>query len=688
MPDTSERPERGADGSRDRSVLARKWAYLLLSRMFVPVPQEELERELLALVDAAFADACGEPFSTKAAHDAGERLAELGCVGDEALPCSMDVLGKGLLALPGVPAQRVVPVLGAFAGGFTAAVRTQVFDQQQAMNLSLLKAVRESRWHLAESEARFDEVAMSSASGIMITDVDGRLLRVNAAVADMLGYTAADLTGKELFDVVHPEYAAVLREDYAALLAGMKERVRQSQLLLCRNGDVARVSLTATLLRGADDRPGQFVTVVEDGTELLLLQSELNRQALHDALTGLPNRQLFGTHLESALRRADPEYGVTLLHLDLDAFALICNGLGLRVGERLLVEVARRLQAVVADERAMVSRLGSDEFGIVVENTATTPPVAALVAAINAGLAECGDGIAVSASIGVVHRPEPAADAADVLRVADVTLRKVQTTGPAQWALFHPDQDERAMYTMAAGMSGAWDAGEIEVVYRPLVRLADGGVDGVEALLRWDRGGDVVPHARCVALADMSGLILVLGDRLLRAAGRDVQWWRQRFGELSLAVALTAHQAADADLVSRVVPVLDETGLPPERLTLWVPAGAVVAPEVVDNVRVLADIGVRTGLDGFGVDLGSVLNLPVRSVRWRSEPVGDALLADAMRAACALARRRGAQVVVDGVESSATAEWWRAVGADAGLGDVFGGPRPAGDVVGLLGGLS
>src|SRR5262249_32598681 len=141
---------------------------------------------------------------------------------------------------------------------------------------------------------------------------------------------------------------------------------------------------------------------------------------------------------------------------------------------------------------------------------------------------------------------------------------------------------------------------------------------GVEALLRWQRGPGTLPHARCVALADLSGFILPLGDWLLRGAGRDVQWWRQRFGDLSLAVSLTAHQASDADLVSRVVGGLDETGLPPEKLTLWLPAGAVAAPEVVDNVRVLADVGVRIGLDGFGTDLSSVLRLPIRSVRWRS----------------------------------------------------------------------
>lgn len=703
MPDTGELPDRGpanADRSRERSLLARKWAYRLLSTVFVPLSQQDLERELLDLFDTVRAVVSSEPFTTQPAYDAGVRLVELGCSADPVLPCTMEVLGKGLLSWPGCRPDRVVLGLGALASGFSTAGRQSVLSQQEDMNLSLLKAVRNAKWHLAASEARFDEVVMASASGIMITDVDGRLVRVNAAVGDMLGYTVSELTGGGLFDFVHPTYARVLREDYAALLEGAKDRVKQPQVLLCRNGDLARVTLTATLLRGADERPSQFVTVVEDGTELLLLRGELNRQALHDALTGLPNRQYFGTHVERALRRADPEHGVTLFHLDLDSFAMICNGLGWRVGERMLVEAGRRLAAVMAGEQAMVARFDSDEFGILVENSATTPSVATTVANINAELAEPiysdGTGVAMSASIGVVHRPEPHMEVADLLRAADVTLRKVKATGRAQWSLFHPDQDERdrSTYTLAAAMPGAFEDGEISVGYRPVARLADGRIDGVAALPRWQRPGSPMLSERpCVELADMTGLTLALGDWLLRAASRDTQWWRRRFpGQLSLLVGLTPHQSSDADLVSRVVAALEETGLPPERLTLLLPARAFSLPEVVDNLRVLADVGVRTGLDDFGTapaELALVEDLPVSSVRLAHDLVTRAgahsLLTDAVRTVVSLVHRAGVTVVIDGADTRPTADWWLSMGADIGTGELFGTPCSADDIPTVLG---
>lgn len=707
MPDTGETPDRGRDHqdeARERLVLARKWAYLLVSRVFVPLSQQDLERELLDILDAVHAVVAGEPSDARPAYEAGVRLVELGYSAVEVLPCTMDVLGKGLLSLPEFRpverfAERVVLALGALAHGFSTAGRQKVLDQQEDMSLSMLKAVRDARWHLAESEARFDEVATSSASGIMITDVAGRLVRVNAAIADMLGYSVTELTGRDLFDLVHPSYAQVLREDHAALLDGTKDRVRQSQVLVCRNGDLARVALTATLLRGEDDRPSQFVTVVEDGTELLLLRGELNRQALHDALTGLPNRQYFGTLVEKTLRKADATHGITLFHLDLDSFALICNGLGRHVGDRLLVAAARRLTAVVADENAIVARLGSDEFAILVENSATTPSVATIVARVNEELSTPvdadGRGVAMSASIGVVHRPEPRMEAAELLRAADVTLRKAKAAGRAQWSLFHPDQDERDRdtYTLAAQLPGAFEGGEFSVGYRPLARLADGRIDGVTALPNWQRAGSPsLDGRRCAELADMTGLTLRLGDWLLRDASRDTRWWRQRFaGELSLLVGLTAHQSSDADLVSRVVGALDETGLPPERLTLLLPAPAFSVPEVADNLRVLADVGVRTGLDEFGTapaELALVEDLPVRSVRLAHRLVsragGESLSAGALRAVLPLVREADVSVMVDGVDTRAAADWWLSIGADVGTGDLFGAQCSATDIAGVL----
>ncbi|MFD9741820.1 putative bifunctional diguanylate cyclase/phosphodiesterase [Umezawaea sp. NPDC059074] len=683
MPNPGQSPDAAApqpDLSRRRIALARKWTYLLSGAVVVPLTGEELGVELREQLDV-ICDAMSLPqHDPSLLERAGERLSSLGYVGEAGLRSTMEVLGKGLLALPEFQpvqefAERIVLGLGAFAVGFLAANQRAVIAQQESMQLSLFKAVRDAKSNLRESEARFDEVATSSSSGIMIIGLDGQLVRANAAIGDILGYLPAELTGTTLFDLVHPDSADVLREAMRKLLDGSETRIRQSQRLLRKNGEIARISLTTSLLRGADDEPSHLVIVVEDGTELMLLQGELKRQVLHDMLTGLPNRHYFGSNLEAALRRADPKHGVTLLHLDLDAFGMVCNSLGRRAGDLLLVHVAQRLKFVLAREKAMIARFDGDEFGILVENTASTPDVATLVADINAELAEPtfvdGHGLAVSVSVGVVDRPSADVDPTELLRAADLALRRAKTRR-GQWELYHPDQDaeDRSVQSLAVSMPGAWEQGEVTVVYRPVARLADGAVAGVEALLRWDHPGDgVLEHARCADLAEQTGLILPLGEWVMRMASGQAVWWKN----VPLVVGLTGLQAGDADLSSRVGRVLRETGLRPGRLTVGMPVRGLRVAEAVDNFRVLADMGVSMMLDEFGAgDLALLEELPVTSVRLAPTPFASEL--------AALVHGGGATILVGGVDTEEDAAAWGVAGADLASGDLFGVAREAGEL--------
>jgi diguanylate cyclase (GGDEF)-like protein/PAS domain S-box-containing protein len=690
-------PERG------RELVARKWSYLLSGAVVIALSRDELDREMSDRLDdlcsAVHAEASPDLAAARPGQPIGERVGEqlvaLGYVTEDGLRVTLDVLGKGLLGLAEFqPAQRyaqpIVTVLGALSAGFLAASRRAVFEQQESMQLSLLKAVRDAQWNLRESEARFEEVATSSASGILVVDLDGRIVRANAAIGEILGHTAEELTGFALLELVHPTSAQALGSALRALLDGEQERVRQPQRLLRKDGDVARISLTVSLLRGADGRPGHFVAVVEDGTELMLLQSELNRQALHDVSTGLPNRQYFTTHLESALRRADPVRGISLFHLDLDAFGMVCNSLGRPTGERLLVHVSQRLKAVLAREKAMIARFDGDEFAILVENTATTPDVAATVAEINRELSEPvyldDRGLAVSVSVGVVRRPPPDWEPADVMRAAEQALRRAKAGGRGQWALFHEGQDaaERRVDALAVVMPGAWEQGEVEVRYRPVVSLAGRSLAGVAATLHWERGDDSLDHATCTAMAERTGLILPLGEWQLATACGQVRWWGQGSGsEAPLHVGLTTHQSRDGDLVRRVRRVLGDTGLPASRLTIGMPVGVLAESDAVDNLTVLAELGVGTSLDDFGLgpdDLAVAAELPIRSVRVARRLVARQAAgeADFLAGLVPLARRAGAEVLVDGLETREQAEWWRAAGAVAGTGPFFGEPLPAG----------
>ncbi|TWP49335.1 diguanylate cyclase [Lentzea tibetensis] len=697
MPNPSRRPEftPRPDLVRARVALARKWTYLLIGVVVVPLSREELDRELRDQLDLLCDALHAEPFDLRLLEQVGERLVALGYVGHAGLRCTAEVLGKGLLALPEFQptdryAERIVLGIGAMACGFADANSRSIFEQQQSMQMSLLKAVRDANWSLKQSEARFDEVATSSTSGIMIVDLNGRLVRANDALGDILGYGADELAGIALLDLAAPDSAEFLRDAMAVLLDGGKDRVRQSQRMLRKDGDVARLTLTASLLRGEDDGTGHFVVVVEDGTELALLQGELNRQALHDVLTGLPNRQFFSTQLETAVRRADPEHGVTVFHLDIDAFGMVCNSLGGRVGERLLQHVAQRLKSVLSHEKAMIARFDGDEFGILLENSATTPGIATIMKNINEDLAEPtyvdGHGLAVSVSAGIVDRPGPGLEPAELLRAADLTLRRAKVARRGQWEQFHHAQDaeDRRDHALAVVMPGAWEHGEIGVRYRPIAHIETGSLTGVEASLRWDRPG-IAPlnHDRCAALAEETGLILPLGEWLLRIVSGQAVWWRQReqFDRL-LALRLTQHQSTDADLVSRVVGVLEETGLKAEHLMISMPVGVLPIADAADNLTVLADMGVYTVLDDFGLgplDLRAVTDLPVKSVRVARGLVESQ--APYVTGLMPLVRESGVTIAVDGIDSAEQAEWWRAAGADFATGDFYGTASTPGEFV-------
>ena len=669
---------------RAREALARKWSYLLSSVVVVALSRDELDAELGGQLDVLCAALHNEPFDPAPFEEVGERLVALGYVNEPGLKRTVDVLGKGLLALEEFRASdqhtvRVVGGIGALTCGFTVARARSILDQQESMQRSLLKAARDAKWDQRQSEAKFAGIAISSTNGILIVGLDGKVVWANDAIGEIVG--RAPEPGVRLMELIAPNSIVVFREMMEKVLAEHDEFEREPMQLLRGEGDLAKVTLTASLLRDGDDKPSHVLVVADDDTELALLQGELRRQSLHDVLTGLPNRQFFTTHLETVLRRADPEFGVTVFHLDLDAFGLVCNSLGGRVGEKLLQHVGRRLRALTSRERAMVARFDGDEFGIVVENSFTTPNIATMMATINADLAEPvfvdEHGLAVSVSAGVVHRPSPDVEPTELLRMADLALRQAKKDQRGQWELFHGNQEtaDRRDAALAVVMPGAWEQGDIGVAYQPVRVLTTGELAGVEAVLHWDLSD------RCAALADSTGLILPMGEWLIRVAAGQAQWWRQR-GELDqqFGVRLTRHQATDADLVSRVAKVVEETAMPRERMTLSMPVGVLGVAGAAENLSTLADMGIRIALDDFGLgpsDLAWLSELPVVSVLVprdlvrRQDPRSAALIP--------AVHELGVRICVDGIETAEEAKWWTDAGADLAIGAHFGSPRDAGE---------
>jgi diguanylate cyclase (GGDEF)-like protein len=672
---TSPAPRRVAvrSSTADRKrTLARKWTYLLSLSSYLALPQAEMEQELLELVNRVLDAMTSEPLPVDRVAEIGARLVELHGVGKSSLRCTVDVLAGALLSDPDLQrldrlSERVAHLLGALAAGYVDAIRASTMEQQDSLHRALLEFTWESEQKLRASEARLDAVLEASANGIAITDLHGRFVRVNAAFDRILG-SSDETTRTTLFDLVP-------RGAYRELLDGKLESVALRPEPLSGTP----VALTASLVRDDDGKASGVVTVIADETEL----SRLNHQVGHDGVTGLPNREHFTARLEQLHRDGAP---ITLYELELDGFALLCNGLGPDAGDSLLRAVGERLRDVLADAGdVLVARLEGATFAILVAGSPTTPDTGVMIKKLQHALTEpvrvAGVRMPTSASIGVVHQHSPQADPADLVAAAGLALRRARRKGCGQWALYDPERDDRDRenLALAATMADAWDSGQLRVVYRPLVRLADNKVLGLAASMVWHHPKHgPIPHLRCQELAERTGLIRTIGTWLLRRACLQVR--RQR--ELPLHLNLTCSQASDRDLVIKVRQALEESGLPPGRLRVGMPMSELRAGHgSVDNLKALAATGVMAAVHQFAgtpEDLADLADLDIRVahlspslIRYQAQHPTP-LMATAVTDLITLLHRTPATaVVVDDLKTRPQATWWRQAGADAATGPLF-----------------
>ncbi|MEU3647093.1 diguanylate cyclase [Lentzea sp. NPDC034063] len=627
--------------------LAARWMHALTPTAYIPLSHAEIEQTLL--------DSLRE--LPESPESVAYRLVSLHATGPDSLRATIEVLSPAF----------ALPVLARLSSAYAQAMRMDAFDQQEQIKVAIVRAKQRVERTLMVSQARFQEVFDSAALGIAITDFTGRCVQANDALAEIVGLeSGADVTDRDLREFYHPEDVAALGASYRKVQEGHVDRFRDQRKLIRVDGEPVWVHLAVSVLRDADGEPTHHVTMVEDISELHLLQRSLDHQLLHDSLTGLSNRQYFISQVERRLDGAP----ITLYHLGLDAFSVVNNGLGQETGDKLLKIVATRLGKFAAEKNAVVARVGGDEFAILVTSDTVTSTVEEIQEVLGEPTFVDDHGIALSASIGVVDRPPAFATAAELMRCANSALRQAKARGKRQWALHDPHDDarRRGKYALAASMPGAWEHGEIEIVYAPVHDLETSEVLGAVARLHWDD----LSHNDTMALADSTGLSLPIGRWLLREACAQAARWVAEFGDRAptLHIALGALQSRDEDLVADVKRALDETGLPAERLRLSLDISSVLAGD--DNVVVLHDNGIVTALDGFrgGHDELAVLaEVPVRSVITRAPaPSPDSPLHQAMRALIATVHGFGVRFGVDEVHTRADAEHWRQAGADGVIG--------------------
>lgn len=446
----------------------------------------------------------------------------------------------------------------------------------------------------------------------------------------------------------------------SALACGYADSVRWQTV---EQQDGLNQALLEAVRNAEQNRQAREAQRDEAVTELTLLRSELSHQLLHDVLTALPNRQFFTTRLEHVLNMGNP---TTMFHLEINGLDTICDGLGQHAATGLQRIAAERLKAVMATEHAMVARFEEGRFAILVETGGRAPDPAPILTRISDVLAEPAyvDNIAVvmSVSIGVVQSPPYGAAPAGVLHAANLALRKAKRLGPGRWAVLTPDRDDRQELRLAATLPDAWRAGHLGVEFRPQVRLTDGRPARLDARLRWEHAElGVLPHERCLSLAERTGFGARLGRWLLEEAGARLASWS---GDLPLTVAVPPSQATDPGLLAAV----DDAGLPRDRLQVSVPAGQ------KENVVALAEAGIAVAVHDFTGDVTVLADLPVRAVRLAGRLTrrsAEPLVGQAVRDLVSLAHQVGALVVVDDIRTAGEAAWWHTAHADLVTGPLY-----------------
>lgn len=503
---------------------------------------------------------------------------------------------------------------------------------------------------------------------VMIHAVDrrGRIVEASDFWLETLGYSRSEVLGRPYQDILGA--AGNAERPFALEDFFRPEAIRdQPALLRNRDGSEIDVLLSAIPARTLSGRAAHSLVVTVDLSARNQAEREIHQLAYYDTLTGLPNRALFNDRLRRAIAQGQREgTEVGLLFLDLDQFKAINDTLGHSVGDLLLQTVAQRLQSCVRDEDT-VARLGGDEFVIALSHLPSERSPALLADRILALFGEpvkLGDREFFShASIGIAIFPGDGQDVDTLLRNADTAMYAAKEGGRNTYRYFSEEMNARAMekLQLATDLRRAMDKDEFFLTYQPQLNLETGKITGVEALLRWQHPEDgLIPPGRFIPLAEETGVILPLGEWVLRTACSQAMEWRAAGRPpMRISVNVSGKQFRQPDFIETVERVLQETGFDPRWLELEL-TESVIMEDVQSAIITLTDLKIRNinlAIDDFGTGYSSLIYLkhfPIDRIKIAQEFVRDIPSdpddAAIVEAIIAMARTLNLSVIAEGVE--------------------------------------
>ena len=532
-----------------------------------------------------------------------------------------------------------------------------------------------------------------SRLGLGLCRMDGTLVDLNQSLADIIGYTIQEAKQLTYWQITPEEYAQQEQEQLALFLAVGHFGPYEKEYIH-KSGKRIPVRLLGSMV----DRNGErFIWAsVEDISDQKAAEARINFLAFHDALTGLPNRQLAQDRFEQAIVYADrANEMVALLYFDLDNFKNINDSLGHATGDDLLKSVALRLKECLGNTDT-VSRQGGDEFLVVVpalnDEEAVTKALIQAMTSLQDPFFIRGHELSTSVSVGVAIYPDDGRDFDTLLKNADIAMYQAKESGRNTYRFFDKKMNADAFerVSIGTGLRRALDRGELMLHYQPLLDLASGDVIGAEALLRWTHPEwGVITPARFIPVAEDTGMIIPIGEWVLHeACNQAVQWQRAGWPDLRIAVNLSAVQFRRADLEQTVVYALESSGIDPMLLELELTESILIThtENVLATVRRLKALGIQLSIDDFGTGYSSLsylkrfavdkLKIDRSFIRDLTSDPDDAAI---VRAIIQMARNLGLKTIAEGVEDARTLERLRLFNCDQAQGYYFAKPMSAED---------
>jgi diguanylate cyclase (GGDEF)-like protein/PAS domain S-box-containing protein len=552
-----------------------------------------------------------------------------------------------------------------------------------------------SKNKLRQQRILLDTALENMSQGLCMFDADGRVMLFNERYAKLMGLSVVSLKGRFLVDLLKQrkatgEFAGDPEETSARVIAEVREGNSSISTVEAGGGRTLRVVVQPK-------EGGGWVATLEDITEWRKTQAQISHMARHDALTNLPNRTLFREQLEHALRLSARNENVAVLCIDLDHFKEVNDSLGHPIGDDLLKEVACRLSGCIRNSDT-VSRLGGDEFAIVQvsnkrQDVSASSLASRIVEIIGAPYDIQGHQVIIGASIGISISPQDGSNPDQLLKNADMALYRAKADGRSAYRFFETEMDAQAQARrlLELDLRAALLRGEFDVHYQPIYDLKADRITCFEALVRWNHPVlGMIPPLDFIPLAEDTGLIVPIGDWVLRKACTDAAGWSQK---VCVAVNLSPVQFKNRSLVQSIAAALSASGLSANRLELEITESVLLhdSQATLTALHKLRELGIRISMDDFGTGYSSLSYLrsfPFDKIKIDRSFVSElASRGDSMaivRAVTSLGKSLGIATTAEGVETSEQLALLRAEGCSEVQGYLLNRPRPAAEVEKML----